>query len=380
MRIRAILAARRACRRPRVSRLAVLVSDFPRSREAKIAYGLQQNGWKVVLLHKEEPTFDPAQYCAEHRSYRSSWEALLLASQYSPVVYHVFSCWNFNTAELFVRHRPGKIVFDDYDVLAGMVDEERLESKYPKQLNKERYCLENADGLCCRSIETQYAKRHHGYKYSGSRIFFPEMCWNTDFHTPKKNDFDKFCVALVGNLSINADEEINHPNNYHLQMALYLSQYSVYVRMYCPVIDKNEPFLQQLMQTNSFISRHWLSPDRLIQDMFFFCHGGMLCCPSVESDAMYRRTKRNYGIGNKVFDFIDAELPIFYENSGRFMDWLLYRYRLTADLSDLLSNPSAAVSQMQNRFSANAEHIKKQKRHFSIVERIKRLIDFYENV
>ena len=159
---RAVGAATIAARRPRQSNQIVFVSDRPSSREAKLAHGLRQAGWQVVLLYKTPPAFEAARYFQHAHGYRDEWEALAWCARYRPVAFHVFSTWEFDVAARLVRHRPGKIVFDDYDVMVGMLREEYVGRDFRRQVALERYCLENADGLCCRSLETQFAKRHLG--------------------------------------------------------------------------------------------------------------------------------------------------------------------------------------------------------------------------
>ena len=50
-----------------MDRLVVFVSDHARAREAKLAYGLKQAGWQVVLLHSSfrHPTFNANKDCIE---------------------------------------------------------------------------------------------------------------------------------------------------------------------------------------------------------------------------------------------------------------------------------------------------------------------------
>ena len=171
-RLRIIRAAMAVARQPRTPRHVVFISDLPRSREVKLAYGLSQAGWQVTLLYKELPTFDATRYFADSQQYQEPWEALKLAACYTPVAYHVFSNWNFNVAATLIRYKPGKIVFDDYDVMAGVVKDDFLHKNYPGQLELERSCLENADGLCCRGLELQYAKRHLNYNPPIVSFFF----------------------------------------------------------------------------------------------------------------------------------------------------------------------------------------------------------------
>ncbi|MCH7885252.1 MAG: hypothetical protein IIC01_08385, partial [Planctomycetes bacterium] len=130
-------------------RQIVIVSDQPRARESKLGYALKHAGWQPILLCGRRPTFDATRDFDEVFHYSNRWEALRLACDYSPVAYHVMVNSVYDTAELFVRHRPGVVIIDSYDLIAGMYTPEYL-AAHPAladELNRERTCTEKADGI-----------------------------------------------------------------------------------------------------------------------------------------------------------------------------------------------------------------------------------------
>lgn len=165
--------------RPTEPQQLVVVSDQPRSREAKIGWALRHAGWRPVLLHRRPATFDASNIYEQTRSYSSSWEALRLACDYSPVVYHIMVNSDYRVAELFVRHRPGAIVVDSYDLVAGMYTDDFLSvhPDFADEIERERRCLEQADGICCRSREADLLEEKFGYQYR-RRLPFADGCWN----------------------------------------------------------------------------------------------------------------------------------------------------------------------------------------------------------
>ena len=121
--------------------------------------------------------------------YNGLLKALWLSRKFNPLVYHVFSSWNFDIAYGLIKKKIGKVIFDDYDVMAGMVFKDFAAEHYPGQIKKEKYCLEHANGICCRSLETQYAKRKLKYNIRCPRIFFPEYVWGR--YSELKKDVSK---------------------------------------------------------------------------------------------------------------------------------------------------------------------------------------------
>jgi len=348
-----------------------------------MAFALQNAGWQVVLLHQLEPNFNAANYFTEIHQYHNPWEALKLAVRYTPVVYHVFSNWNFSVASTFIRHKPGKIVFDDYDMMAGMVNEDFARKHYPGQIKLERFCLETADGLCCRSLETQYVKRYMGYEYSGKRIFFTDYCWNADLHVQKSIDDKCFTVANVGNLYIDENCDFNHPANYHLKLAVLLSQRNIRSYLFIASLTADcKLFLQKALAGNSYVRFGNMKYEQMLYKLHSQCQAGLICAPPSDmlmTDDAYRPTKRYYGVGNKLFDYVDAILPIVMDSESKFAYWLVKRYHKVFDFSVFISDLNECSRLIQNLWANNAEALSQARKALSVCDQVPRLIKFYEH-
>ncbi len=334
IRWRAVLRAKFASMRPRTHGLVVVVSDSPRSREAKIAYGLQQSGWQVVLLYRQTPTFSNAKYCVDSRRYGDHWEALYLASHYYPVAYHVFANCRFMTAATLIRYKPGKIVFDDYDVMAGMLQPEFANTQYPGELELEKYCLENADGICCRNLETQYAKRHLGYRFKGPRLLFLDGCWDfADIVPLSERDRGTVCATYCGNMN---PEKIAPSPGFgdFLWLAKTLSSQEISFHLFPSAPDWPGGFenafseYRALENETPYFTLHFpVKPDDLIRQLAAFHLGIHVLGSSMSTSDMpvYTKAKIRYGISNKIFDYLDAGLLIIvYE--AQFHRFVLSRY------------------------------------------------------
>lgn len=370
---------------PRTRRQAVFVSDIPRSREAKLAYGLKQNGWDTILLYKETPSFEAAHYFSETRQYQTPLEALLLALGLSPTVFHLFSCWNFQAAAAFMIYKPGKVVFDDYDVLAGMVNEAALDENLKIQFSLERFCLENADGICCRSLETQYAKRHMGYKYRGTRLFFTDYCWNLvrppGLAKPPKT---QLTFANVGNLRINHLAAIEHKDNYHLAVALELAHCGIRSIIYKTFLTEElVQFVNQASLGSSLISIKYLPYETLLRELQDTCHVGLICAPpniTSEPNHIYRQAKRTFAVGNKAFDYIDAELPILMDRENGFLFWLINRYQRAFDFENYLKDKDSHEERLRDYQNNGIPELRQAKSALSVVNQAPRLARFYEGL
>ncbi len=366
-----------------IKKQIVLVTDIPYPREAKIAYSLKENGWNVVLLYKTEPTFDIIPYCSTVYNYSCNDEAYKFALQFEPVIYHLFSRWNYDLAAMFIRNRPGKIVFDTYDLMAGMVKVDFLEKNYPGQLKLERYCLENADGICCRSIETQYAKQKMGYKFKGKRIFFPEYCWNKYDMAIRKNFNGRVSIAMVGNLNIDERYDINDSRNCHLKLAIQLSNHNITSYLYKQNISPASiERVKDKIRGNSNIIIGNITPSKLI-DVLSYCHGGLIAAASdilEQPDPNYCLRKKHYGMGNKAFDYIDAGVAIIMDDSSNFLYRLIKRHTTVFDFRSFMLNIDSYLDKLREYLVVNEKDLYKIRDKLSMKKQIGRLITFYETI
>jgi len=354
----------------------VFVADIPDSRVIKLAYGLKQLGWNVTLLHGQDPGYNLEKYFAKVQQYKNTQEALNLIASYKPLLYHVFASWNYFIPAMLINQKLGKIVFDNYDVMAGMVKEDFLKKHYPKNLELERFCLENADGLCCRSLEMQYAKRHLGYQYKGKRIFLLDCCWSSgttvNLHSVSKMN-DALHLAYCGNIST----QKNAPFNYHYEVSVLLSKNHIHYHIYPSMIGKSQILKSNILKyvieqggDPSYIHIHeMIPPDELITELSAYHYGLHLMWPTGDLGKFpYYLRGFDYGTTNKIFDYIDAGLPVLI-HKGKIQRFLVLRYgngKVVENLSDLimLNIPKPTV----------VPHA------YQLIPNTQRLIDFYKQI
>jgi hypothetical protein len=324
----AIRAAPRAALVARSAKHAVFVCDHVHVRAIKIAYALRQAGWKVMLLHKRSLLFDPSECFDETRQFRNHWHALLIASEYPPVVYHVFTNWEFKLASVFIRYKPGKIVVDTMDVLTGMVKEDVLK-RFPGQKELERYCYLNADGLCCRDLRTQYLKRKLGYDLP-PRILFPEYCWPQG----KVRRIDKLTdgthVVYVGNVELDPLS----PVAYQYELAALLGANKVHFHIY-PSIGQVVPELRETMKAfvssdvlSKYVHLHDpISPLDIAREISRYHYGLIISTKNIDygdDHDTYFDHQSDYFFAAKIFDYLDAGLHTLTQNA-RFARFILGR-------------------------------------------------------
>ena len=344
-RMRAIRSARVATRLPRTPKQVVFVSDRLHLRATKLAYALKKIGLQVILLHRDALTCDASEYFTEVHQYRNPWEALLLASRYTPVAYHIFSNWNFAVAATLMRYKPGKIVFDNYDLLTGMVKDEVLRRDL-KQSELEQYCYVNADGLCCRDLRPQYLKRHLGYHLPRT-ILFPEYCWPEEKFQRMPKLTNGIHVVYAGNLDLNPES----PVGYQYDLAVLLSQNGIHFHIY-PSFLSHVAELKRIMShyladhsgVQDFVHIHnTISPDRLTEELSRYHYGLLISTKQVDygddHNTSFEHVSDYFGAA-KIFDYMEAGLFTFIQNA-RFLRFFLERHhngKVVRNLHDIVTH------------------------------------------
>lgn len=370
-------------KRQRTPRSVVLITNNVGPRVSKIGYGLKSAGWHVILLYSNEFESDPDLSFNEIHQYRTQYTALLMALKYSPVVYHIFSSWNFDVAYLFMKCKPGKVVFDDYDVMAGMVKEDFAKKNYPGQMNKEHFCLENADGLCCRSHELKYAKDKMGYELSNNRIFFPEYCWNFPVNTTVQPKYpnDEIHIVYCGGIPAETSLTDDGSEGYQIWLANLLAEQQIHYHIYPPVndIENYQGYIELNTITPFFHFHKHLDFINLIEEMKQYDFGLHITSKKIDliENDTYIIEKADFAMSNKIFDYIDAEMPVIMYNA-KLQISLLEKYKIAIDSS--IINDNNLIIHLKNIKNNNGlkKNIKTAKSAYSIQKQIYYLTACYD--
>ncbi len=374
-------------------RQLVIVSDQPRSREAKLGVALKHAGWRTVLLHRRPPNFDAARYFDEIHTYEGSWQALRIALTYSPEAYHVMVNTDYRVAELFVERRPGVVVLDSYDLIAGMYADEFLVRRpdLVDQIQRERYCLEHADGLCCRSREVDFVRSALGYD-TAPNILFPDGCWNscregihgtalgTELHT-----------VYAGHMPLdgeNADGLVGHGSK--LWQARTLADQGIHFHLY-PWCHRPWSELRvelgeyhRLEQSSKYFHLHEpVAADDLIRelsryDLAMFLYNERVCPEQVT--ATYSKDKFRYSASNKLFDFIDAGLPVVHTAAeGSYQSSLLDKHDIRIELGAVPPGEWGNVLRSVD-IKGMRQRVVDARDDYDVRRRVVDLIDFYASL
>lgn len=311
---------------PSVERQVVIVADQPRSREAKLGHALREAGYCAVLLCRRRPTFDATRYFDAVHSFDSTWEALRIACDYSPVAYHVMVNSDYRVAETFIRHRPGPVVVDSYDVIAGMYTAEFMNARpaYADEIERERYCLESAGGVSCRSHECDYLQREMGYVLPPT-VHHADGCWN---HLSNDRGFDADGIHVVYAGKAVPERAGGDPfaaEGHKKWLAEALARQQIHFHLYPDFDSSGTGFedhfrdYRELERRSPYFHLHRpVAPDDLIGELARFDLGifvyNTIAAPSWAPFPL-TPAKLKHCTSNKFFDYVDAALPIIHNTA-----------------------------------------------------------------
>ena len=391
------------------SNQVVLLTNAPITRDGKIAYGLWNAGWEVILIHRDAlpPTFDFNRYCSQTYQYDSIWEGFNLASSFNPLIYHVSAKMNYDIAELLVKFKPGKIVIDTYDALQGMLkDEILIRDGLQSHLEKEKFCWENADGLCCRHIESQFAKKKLGLKFRGKRILFLDYGWGNELHSSiRREDAQKLAdsrssaekkreihIVYPGNIPL------SHESMFQLWLAARFREEEIHYHIYPPPLLLSvvtaqygitfeaafKSYIEHSFENPYFHFHRPIPAERVVSEISQYNFGISVSSrdfkeidASLNMDNDYTEHKDHYAIASKIFDFFEAGLPVLIHSKGKFARFIASRYKGAVEATEDVIFNRERLLEIEEKIKANAV-ISSQK--YAISAHIPRLIKFYNTV
>lgn len=343
--------------------IILFISNKFTPRIEKLAFAINSlQIYRLVLATKVPVNRFSGPYIACFRIH-SHLKAAWLIRKLNPKLVHLFSIWNFDISNALLHRKSefrAKFIFDDYDVFAGMIKQNVLNRSYPGQLEKEKYCLEHADGICCRSLEIQYAKRKYGYKYSGKRIFFPEYMW----HLPLAKAEDKRIkerVVYAGGFNKLFYKVANELDKINCQLDVYPSN---------PVPrDNSVPTNLNLLPT--------VPSNKLISVLSDYKFAIQMPPEIAEGKGYYTREKRIYAMSGKMFDYMESGLKVII--SGYDLLLFIFRRYSTFILLDP-DNPIGSISEKISTYKEEENSFRNKIEKITIEGNIERLNKFYKIV
>jgi putative sugar O-methyltransferase len=371
------------------SRNVLFVTPLLRAREIKMAAGLREAGWTVVLLYSQNTPFNAANRFDAVIRARSDAEMHEVARQLRPALCHVFSGAVDDVVSQFCREKPSPVVIDMNDVFSPSLFnycEERFEPT--------KECLALADGLCARDLQANYTRWLDGNTLPSEKILFPEYCWNPSPDvTGAKKDDGEVRVVSIGTFCL---EKQGLYDSGYLKLARLLIAQKIHLHIYphwfyrrtetssfnWNLKDDFSDFFDLQKETPYLHIHESLPLEELAAELpqydFGIVSGG-----SPEFDQTLSILKEPYldcCYSGRISDYLDARLPVLVNPEVRFNYRLMKRYGILVDLNGVLEDGFKDRLQDLKRDSSLAERVKEAASDLSLEANIPRLAAFYDGL
>lgn len=368
----------------------VFVVDHPSPRVMKMAKELRKNGWEIISLCRikrgKVMAEDIYRYSTKVETYVSAHGALYRCRHYQGGLFHVFCCYVYDVPTLLIKKRIGKIIFDNYDGFAGFLSKWDKTRANRKTAKAERFCLENADGLTCRSFETQYNKWRMGYRFKGKRLLFLDYCSTESKRYLHEHELNESPVFFYGG---GLPDEINKPDYVHsciVDAAQALSEHGcglwVYHSRCSPELDV---YYQKAAERIPAFLFHGAVPFEEMLAVMKQCDFSIMPVKKQfetnikenRNDGTYYGVKMKYGTANKYFDALEAGLPLV-GASFQLVFSMLERSGVACRCT--VEELGDRLEYLKKHHDEYCDNIAQQIDKFSVEKNISRLIDFYRKI
>lgn len=363
----------------RDDRMIVFVIMRYKPRYIKMARALQKKNFKLVFIvednifNKENRKEIP--WNIRTRFFHTPEEALSICQEYKPLVFHIFVEKEYSVSYFLIQNKDklGKIVYSEYDLFWGYY-RNSLKKGAERAVKRERYCFEQADGICFRDWSGKFLEEKSDFDIKGKWVMLLDGCSNIRLKRQNRNKLHtELSICYAG--EILSDKKFRKEEDKKLiRYAEKCEKEKAHLYVY-PTIKDDYLFSEYIKMDRKMKYFHFYDPlpySELIQRISQFDYGTGLSTP--QQDYLDEINFR-YACANKYFDYLDAEIPLIdyiLERPCRMLEKMGACVRL-----DLLDADFDMLRARKFEYKKAAILAKSK---LNIDHNIMKLVEFYENL
>lgn len=362
----------------------VIAAGLVSPRVLKIAAALRNEGKEVEIFLYPNALFEeifkdalqklgiPCRECAciEEFMYELIMEQAEVIHLFSYIANTVIPYALIKMKEMLSSH----IVYDEYDIVNELYCEYDAEA-----LEEERFCLEEADGVCNRGYELGYLSEQCGYHFKGKTVQFIDYCNNDDVTQEPRHTEETLSVCHAGTITTE-----RHQPDFSIACTLEFAQKCAEAKCHYHVYPSiwSEDYLRdyiELERVNKYFHIHRPVPyGQFSKELAKYDYGVIPIRADFshrEINGSYKKERFIYAMANRLFDFLDAGIPMvaatpvlqakYLESRGVLIPWAIEEY----DFEYLRKNKGKY-----------REAVKKAQKELQIKNHIHKLIEFYDSL
>lgn len=370
-------------------KIIIYVGEFLPPRIARLAkWSKRYESFHTILLcHKrgfvEKFSNEEIDYTF---LFRNKWHLRRLVRNLpAPYILHGFapkSKYPYIALQICKKYHTSTPVITDYqDVFVlyyGLTSNRRW---LKKELPYEKLCFQDSDGIVAHSLEPCEGMKLWKIKDKKKRIFFPLYADNDYFYnSPKPFSIDDIHLVYAGGVMGSHRDKTHYGTVQFHWLIDYLSKQKIHFHIYPSpsTIKADYQEYEQIAETNSFFHFHTSVAQNQLPGELSKYHYGMM--PFFRSNSGQSELKHKYATTLKLFNYVEAGIPILAGADVIYQSWLVERYKLGivvpekekfADVRKLIS--TIPYEEQVRNLLENRENI-------SLEKHIPRLVGFYKSL
>jgi len=371
------------------SKVIVYVGEFLPPRIARLAkWSKRFDEFTTVLLCHERGFVEKfSNKDIDHIIlFRNEWHLKrLVKSLPSPYVVHGFapkSKYPYIAKEEWKKTDPSiPFIIDYQDVFTVYYGTIPKYNWLKEELPCEKACLSEADGIIAHSLEPREAMRIWGIKKSGKRMFFPLYADDDYFSSSKatKGNDELHLVYAGGVMGSHRDKAHYGLTQFHW-LIKDLEDQKIHLHIYPSpsVIKADYEEYEEMAKHSAYFHYHTPVTQSKLHEELSKYHYGLM--PFFSSTSKQSDLKLKYATTLKLFNYVEAGIPIIVSADVLYQSWLVNRYSLGTiattkeDFKDVRKLVGATPYKEQvTRLIANREDL-------SLKKHTPRLIEFYKTI
>ena len=351
-------------------------------RISRIAKRVKKNSdyYTIVLCHNEgynekltDPSFDNVFL------YRNYWHALRIIKGINNLLFIHGYAPKSRDIYYFKRYSKVPVLLDVQDVLTSYFETTPKYKWQQDEIHYEKKCFSEVDGLIAHSLEPLSAYKRGNIKNRPKTLFFPIFCDDDNFiTTPKKISDTEIHIVYVGGVASIKSDIAETGNVVFHNLIEKLSKQKIHLHIYpSPVIDKSiYKEYQEIADLNRYFHFHEpVAQSKLSLELSQY-HFGVL--PFFRNDnSRFSDDKFIYATSLKVFNYIEAGIPVLIAKDLTYLSWLIERYKCGISISYSDIEKLSELIHIDNNQEYTSDLIKGRQR-LSLQNNINKLLNFYK--
>jgi len=247
-----------------------------------------------------------------------------------------------------------------------------------KELPYEKDCLLHADGIVAHSLEPNVALRLLKCDSKPRTLFFPLYC-DPDFFRNSNRKFNAGEIHLVyagGVTGSHRDPKQYGSTQFHGLIKI-LSEQKIHLHIYPSPSNIPADYQEYdlISKKNPFFHFHPpVHQNDLTNELAKYDFGIL---PFFKNQTEQSESKLKYATTLKLFNYLEAGIPILVSEDIFYQNWLIKRYQTGLNLNQNdLNNLNALI--LKADYNELKQSVQKIRELFSLKNQIKRIIEFYD--